>query len=343
MDADATDRCTRPTEGQDTVPKLLITSLTVPTGEDPVLTQLRNAGWQIEFSPYRPDRTDTELAEVIRGADAVVAGTDPFTERAFAGADRLKLIARVGVGHDAIHTEAATRRDIAVTITVGVNNDAVADFAMTLIMALGRQLLPNHESVRTGGWKRAIGTDIWGKTIGIIGTGLIGRGVARRAHGFNMRILARDLYPDASIQEQYGARYVELDELLQASDFVTLHVTLNPHTRHMIGARQFALMKPSAYIVNTCRGPVIDEAAMIDALQTGGIAGAGLDVFEREPPVGSPLLTLPNVVLAPHVAGISQESQRGMADMAYAEVLRLARNEPFLHAVNQAGLGQTTR
>lgn len=321
------------------VPRVLITSPSMRyADDDPSILALREAGWEVEYSPWRADRTDAQLGEALRGIDAVIAGSDPFTERALDLADRLKLIARVGVGYDAIDVEAATRRKVAITTTVGANNDAVADYAMALLLALARQVVANHEAVRAGSWKRTIGVDVWSKTIGVIGTGLIGAGVVRRAHGFNMRILAYDVVQNPELVERHGVEYVALDRLLRESDFVTLHVNLNRHTHHMIGARELALMKPTACLINTCRGPVIDEAALVDALKVSRIAGAGLDVFEREPPVGSPLLDLPNVVLAPHVAGISRESQRAMGEMAVGEVLRLGRGEPLRHVVNREAL-----
>lgn len=321
------------------VPQVLITSPSMTyADDDPSIRALRVAGWEVEYSPYRADRTDVQLGEALPGIDAVIAGSDPFTERALALADRLKLIARVGVGYDAVDVAAATQRKIAITTTVGANNDAVADYAMALLLALGRQVVANHDAVRAGAWKRSIGVDVWSKAIGVIGTGLIGGGVVRRAHGFAMRILAYDVVRNQELVERYGVEYVGLGRLLGEADFVTLHVNLNRHTHHLIGAKELALMKPTAYLINTCRGPVIDEAALVDALKDSRIAGAGLDVFEREPPAGSPLLDLPNVVLAPHVAGISRESQRAMGEMAAGNVVRLGRGEPLQHVVNPEAL-----
>ena len=263
----------------------------------------------------------------------MLAGNDPMTAAVLEQAPRLKLIARVGVGYDTVDVEAARRRGIAVTVTPGANEHAVADYALASMLALLRNVVHNHVTAAANQWDRRPGVDLSGKTVGIVGLGRIGKLVARRLSGFDVRLLATDPYPDAGFASTYGVRYMPLDDLLAAADVVTLHVLLTPETRHLLNARRLALLKPRAFVVNTCRGAVIDERALDAALRAGQIAGAALDVFEEEPPSDSPILTAPNVLLSPHIAGISQEAAQRMAEMAVAEAVRSLQGLPPLHPV----------
>ena len=244
---------------------------------------------------------------------ATVASSEPYTERVFAAAPDFKVVARMGVGYDQVDVAAATRHGVAVAMAFGTNHEAVADHAFALIAALGCQILPYHDKVMAGRWGGNIHASHWQSTVGIIGLGRIGRAVARRCKGFEMRVLAYDTMQDEAYARANGIEYVPLERLLAASDFVTVHTPHNAETDRIINRERLALMKPTAYLVNTSRGGTVDEAALTDALREGRIAGAGLDVFEIEPlPDGSPLRELSNVIMSPHSAG---SNRRSVADM----------------------------
>jgi glyoxylate reductase len=231
-------------------------------------------------------------------------------------------VSNVAVGYDNIDIPAATANRVMVTNTPGVLDDATADFAFTLLMAAARRVVQGDTFVRQGnfkGWEidMMLGADVHDATLGIIGIGRIGRGVARRAKGFNMRVLYSDtnpLLPD--VEQQLGATHVDLPRLLAESDFISVHVPLTAETHHLLSAPQFAQMKPTAIIVNTSRGPVVDEAALVEALKSHRIAAAGLDVYEREPAVHPGLIALHNVVLAPHIASATTRTRSEMSAMA---------------------------
>jgi phosphoglycerate dehydrogenase-like enzyme len=282
---------------------------------------LREAGFELEVSPRDHDRSAAEMIELIDGAFAVIADADPFDETVFAAAPDLRIIARCGVGLDSIDLDAAARAGVAVTITPEVNNEAVADHALALILAAVRRLHEQDAIVRGGGWRsfETVSWQLHGATVGIVGYGAIGRAVARRLAGFGVELLVHDPFV-------HDVEVTDLDELLARSDVVTLHTPLSPQTRGIVDARAIALMKPDAVIVNTARGPVIDQDALVDALRGGRLGAAGLDVFEVEPPLGSPLLELPNVILSPHVGGISDASNLAMSRMATASVLDAVQN-----------------
>lgn len=313
---------------------VLSTSILIPPTDEELLAPLRAIGATVAYSPFPGRRAPGEMAALLRNTDAMLAGTDPMTAAVLDEAPKLKLIARVGVGYDAVDVEAAHRRGVTVTVTPGANEHAVADYTLASMLALLRGVVHNHVTTAAGEWNRRPGVDLSGKTVGIVGLGRIGKLVARRLAGFDVQLLAADLYPDAAFAAQYGIRYVPLDDLLVAADVVTFHVLLTPETRHLLDARRLALLKPSAFVVNTCRGPVIDEHALAQALTAGQLAGAALDVFEEEPPRASPVLTAPNVLLSPHIAGISKEAARRMAEMAVAEAVRSLQGQPPLHPVH---------
>lgn len=264
-----------------------------------------------------------ELVERARGAAAVVSQlTDRLGADVIAQLDGVRVIANVAVGYDNIDVAAATARGIAVTNTPGVLTETTADFAFALLMAAARRIPEAHAFVHSGQWRTWIidllaGQDVHGATLGIFGLGRIGAAVARRGRGFGMRILYCDDRPaPPELERELDARRVTKEELLRESDFVSLHVPLTPATRHLIGAAELALMKPTAVLINTARGPVVDEAALADVLEKRTIWAAGLDVFEQEPTVHPKLLGLPNVVLAPHIASASFATRRRMSLMA---------------------------
>ncbi len=264
-----------------------------------------------------------ELLARISGKQAVVSQlTDKFTPTVLDQLDGVRVIANVAVGFDNIDVAAATRHKILVTNTPDVLTDTTADFAFALLMAAARRVVEGHHFVHSGQWTKwridlLVGQDVHHRTLGIFGMGRIGQAVARRGRGFEMRILYHDAMraPEA-VERETGAELVSAERLLSESDFVSLHVPLLPETRHMIGAEQLRRMKPTAILVNTSRGPVVDEAALATALAEHVIAGAGIDVFENEPRVHPGLLKLDNVVLAPHIASASVDTRRKMSMMA---------------------------
>lgn len=241
-----------------------------------------------------------ELAAALSGMDAVLASLDGYSAAVLSSSasSKLKIIARWGVGYDSVDVPAATRHGIVVTYTPDLLNEAVADYTFALLLALARRVHEAHGTMQRGEWKNAWGEDVGGRTLGIIGLGRIGKAVARRAAGFGMRILAHTAHPDPANK---SVEFVSLEKLLAESDFVSLHAALTPETRGMIGEAQLHQMKPTAYLINTGRGALLDEAALVRALKENWIAGAALDVFTTEPlPANSALRSAPNLLLSPH-------------------------------------------
>jgi len=268
----------------------------------------------------RPSRAEV-LRRVADKDGLICLLTEKIDEELLAAAPRLRTVANIAVGFDNIDVEACTRHNVAASNTPGVLDETTADFAWTLLMAVARRLIEGDALARSGGWKgwnldQLCGADIWGKTLGILGFGRIGRSVARRAYGFGMRVIYNDaVRAPVELESQLDAEFMERDAVLREADFLSLHVPLLPATRGLIGPRELALMKPTAFLINTSRGPVVQEAALIAALERRQIAGAALDVYEREPQIGHGLLR-PNVVLAPHLASASLETRSRMAMMA---------------------------
>jgi phosphoglycerate dehydrogenase-like enzyme len=274
------------------------------------LELLRQAGCQTVIPPKFGPLTASELAALLPEADAVLASLDEYSATLLgsSAAKSVKIIARWGVGFDAIDVPAATQQGIVVTYTPGLLDDAVADYTFALLLALARRVPEGHTAMREGGWKIAWGNDVAGKTLGIIGCGRIGMAVARRASGFAMRLLAYNRKPRPEA-EKLGVTFVSFDELLAQSDFISIHVALTPQTRGMIGEAQFRKMKPGASLINTARGALVDETALVKALDENRIAGAALDVFTTEPlPPDSPLRSTPHLLLSPHQASSSRET-----------------------------------
>jgi glyoxylate reductase len=263
------------------------------------------------------------IIQKARDVDALASLlSDKIDAEVFDAAPKLKIVAQLAVGFDNIDVKEATKRGTYVTNTPGVLTETTADFAWTLLMAVARRVVEADKYVRNGQWKvgwhpsMLSGRDVYGATIGIVGAGRIGSAVAKRAKGFNMKTLYYDVIPRPELEKELGAKRVDLDTLLKESDFVSVHVPLMKQTYHLINEERLKLMKKTAYLINNSRGPVVDEKALYKALKGGGIAGAALDVFGREPtPVDNPLLTLDNVVVAPHISSASHETRSRMAEM----------------------------
>jgi D-3-phosphoglycerate dehydrogenase / 2-oxoglutarate reductase len=287
------------------------------------LQPLGDAGFEIVMNEKGRLLTEDELIQRLPSVYATVAGGEPYTERVFESSADLKVIARFGVGWDKVDVEAATRHGIAVAMAFGANHESVADGAMALALGLSVNLLGHHARVVQGGWGCGFHSGLWGRTMGIVGLGRIGRAVARRAQGFAMRVLAYDAAPDRDYARDNDIELVPLDQLLVEADVVSLHTPILPQTRNMIGAKELGLMKPTAFIINTARGGLIEETALYRALSERRIAGAGLDVFALEPPQGSPLLKLDNVILTPHAIGMDEAAERLMAERCVSNILAI--------------------
>ncbi len=277
-----------------------------------------------------------ELIRRLRGKDGLICHIISTIDDEVLASPGLKVVSNVAVGYNNIDVAAATRRGIVVTNTPDVLTETTADFAFTLLMAAARRVVEADQYARSGQWTAwkwdlLWGADIHGKTLGIVGFGRIGRAVARRATGFDMRVLYYDtVRADAAAERELHATAVDMETLLRESDFVTLHTLLGPATRHLINERTLRLMKKTAVLVNAARGPVVDEAALVRALSERWIAGAGLDVFEEEPTIHPGLLPLRNVTLAPHIASASGETRIGMAMLAVRNCLAVLDGKPAL-------------
>jgi glyoxylate reductase len=282
-----------------------------------------------------------ELLEAARGASGILS---TVTEKVDAGlmdaaGEGLKVVANMAVGFDNIDLDAAGERGVVVTNTPEVLSETTADTAFMLLMAAARRLGEAERMLRAGGWDawgpmQLLGPDVWGKKLGIVGFGRIGQALARRASGFDMEVAYHDMRRNEEAERELGARYLELEELLETCDFVSVHAPLTDETRHLIGEKELEGMKDTSVLVNTSRGPVVDEAALAEALAEGRIFAAGLDVFEEEPKVHPRLLELENVVLAPHIGSASIETRDKMAALAAENLVAVLRGEEPKTPVN---------
>jgi D-3-phosphoglycerate dehydrogenase len=286
------------------------------------------AGAEIVAAPRPGPLPETEIRHLLKGFDAVIASSDPYTRAVLAASPRLKLIARWGVGIDTIDLETATEFGIAVTNAPGATTEAVADYTFAMILALARHLCPARELMASGGWGEFRGVEVWRKCLGVIGFGAIGRAVARRAAGFAMSVLAFDPHVAPKQVREAGARPASLPELLAEADFVTLHAALTAETTDMIDATALRRMKRSAYLINAGRGRLVDEAALQRALEEDWIAGAALDVYTEEPlPSEHPLRRLPRCLALPHNAFNTVEAAAAVNRSVVENVHAVMRGE----------------
>lgn len=305
-------------------PRILVTRLIPRAGLDLIAA---GSEYRVLGGSVPPDH-EALLAAVREGWDGIVSTlTEKVNAELLDACPGLRVVANMAVGFDNVDVSAATRRGIMVTNTPGVLTETTADLAWLLLMAAGRGLVAAQAYLRAGRWKTwepeaLLGRDIHGSTLGLVGLGRIGQAVARRARGFDMRILYADRVPRPEGAEELGAEYRELRDLLREADFVSVHVPLSPDTRHLFGDREFALMKRTAVFVNTSRGPIVDQAALYRALRDRVIFAAGIDVFETEPvALDEPLLQLENVVCTPHIGSASVATRNEMARLAAANAL----------------------
>jgi phosphoglycerate dehydrogenase-like enzyme len=290
--------------------------------------RLRAAGLDVECAPKIGARATADVAALASGAVAAIVSTDPFDASVFALAPPLRVIARVGVGTDSIDLDAATAAGVAVMITPGANRETAADHAVAMMLAALRRIVEHDGAVRRGEWRRGGAQTPWdlhGTTVGLVGFGSIGRAVAERLRGFDVRlVVAGPALTPADVDEPLAS----LDELLAQADVVSLHLPLSDGTRQLIGASELDRLRPGAILVNTSRGGLVDEAALAQRLRDGRLRGAALDVFLHEPDVPRRLRELPNVVLTPHIGGLSVRSIAAMTEQATTHVLEALRGRP---------------
>lgn len=314
--------------------RVLITTVFLQPG-DGIDQLIREAGYETVHSHWTGRRTEDELIDLLQGIDGAIVAGDKFTPRVIQSVDRLKVISRTGVGYDAIDVAAATARGIAVCSTPDVNKYSVADWTIGLILQCARKIVQNEAEVRVGRWTRIEGRDLWDSTLGLVGLGSIGKEVVRRARAFGMRIIACDPRQDEAFAAENGVSYVSMEELLRESDYVSLHTFLNKDTRHMVNAERLALMKPTAYLINTSRGGIVDQEALYEALKARRIAGAALDVFESEPlEENSPLRKLDNLYVSAHVGGVTSDARARSGRTAAENLLAVLQGRKPLHIVN---------
>ncbi|MBE3593048.1 MAG: D-glycerate dehydrogenase [Thermoanaerobacter sp.] len=282
---------------------------------------------EVEVSPYDRMLTKEELLEKVQGKNAVITQlTDKVDKEFFEASKEVKIVANYAVGFDNIDLEEATKRGVYITNTPDVLTNATAELAWALLFATARRVVESDKFMRAGkfqGWAPMLflGKGVTGKTLGIIGAGRIGQAFGKMAKGFDMKILYTARSPKKEFEEETGAQYVNLDTLLKESDFVSIHVPLTPETRHLIGEKELKLMKKSAILINTGRGPVVDEKALVKALKNKDIYAAGLDVYEREPLFEEELAQLDNVVMLPHIGSATEEARRDMSILVAENII----------------------
>ena len=316
-------------------PNVYITRLIPQNG-----IELLQASCTVEVSPHDRPLTRQELLENIKGRDGIITLlTDKVDAEFFEAAAGVKGVANFAVGFDNMEVKEASKRGIPLSNTPGVLTNATAEMAWALLFAVCRRVVESDAVMRSGQWPgwgplQFIGGDVAGKTLGIVGSGRIGAAMAMKSRGFEMPVLYTDAYRNEMLEKELGAKKVEFEELLAASDFVSIHAPLLPETRHMFGAKQFAMMKKTAYLINTARGPIIHEAELVEALKNGVIAGAGLDVYEFEPKMVEGLKELKNVVVAPHTASATVSSREGMSRLAAENLLAMLAGKPAPTCLN---------
>ncbi len=302
--------------------KILVTPTSLQPGKnDRALEQLRAFSPDLVFNETGKPLSEGDLIPLLRGCDGYIAGLDSITAKVLDACPGLKVISRYGAGVDRVDLAAARERNIAVTNTPGANSEAVGELALALMLSVARQVPFLDRSTREGGWVRTTGMELKGKTLGILGLGAIGRVLARSAAGLEMTVLAFDPYIDAAYCAAHGIRACSFEEILEQADVLSLHLPLNDGTRHIIDGTAIGKMKPTAILINTSRGGLIDEEAALAALEEKRLGGLGLDAFETEPPGDSPLFAFPNVVVTPHTGAHTREATDNMAAMAVRNLI----------------------
>ena len=310
------------------MPKAIIAPAPLAKLQGEFLSVLKRAGFELVYPAKVAQLSEEEMLVNLAGVSASLAGSEPYTNAVFDKLPELKIVARAGVGYDAVDVQAATAHGVVVTFAPGTNQDAVAEHTFMLILALAKNLFGQHQPIKDGKWPRQANLPLRGRTLGIFGMGRIGKAVALRGIAFGMKIVAYEPFPDKAFMEKHGIKLTTLEEVLKLGDYVTMHMPAMEETKNLINAKTLALMKPTAFIINTARGAIIDETALADALKNKRLAGAGLDVFAEEPPKpDNPLLKLDNVVLTAHMAGVDVQSRDEMALLAAQCIARISQGE----------------
>jgi D-3-phosphoglycerate dehydrogenase len=309
------------------VATVLVTVRGADVGAGGPFAALHEAGHTVRHAPRERDAPLAEAVAALRGCSAVIAGGEPYPAELFAAAPQLRHVARFGAGFDAVDVGAATARGVVVTTGAGANAGAVADLTLGLMLAVARNVALHDRAIRGGVWQGRLGADVWQQTLGIVGLGRIGQAVARRARGFEMRLLACEPAPDAAAVRELGVELAPLERVFAESDFVTLHLPASRETAGLVDARLLGLMKPTAFFINAARGALVDEAALAAALRAGRIAGAGLDVRASEPPADTRFSDLDTVVMTPHTGAATPTARLRSGQAAARSVVQLLRGE----------------
>jgi D-3-phosphoglycerate dehydrogenase len=314
--------------------RLLVTPTSYGKNDPRLKTELEALVAEVIYNPTGKPLKSPEVAGLLRGVDGYIAGVDNIDRAALQQADRLKVISRYGVGVDSVDLQAAAERGIVVTNTPGANSVSVAELTVGLLLSLARQIPEGAAALRQGNYPRLAGVSLEGKAIGIVGLGAIGKELARRLRGFDCRLIAFDPFPDRAFAEANGVELLPLDDLLERSDFISLHLPLLPETQGLVNRDFLAKTKRGAFLVNTARGEIIEESALLEALQSGHLRGAALDVFAVEPPSpDNPLLAMKQVISTPHLASQTDSATNRMGWMAFHDCLAVLRGEVPAHRV----------
>ena len=314
--------------------RLLVTPTSYGKNDPRLKSELEEQVGEVVYNPTGKPLSSAEVARLLPGIDGYIAGLDTIDRAALQAADRLKVIARYGVGVDGVDLMTAKEMNIVVTNTPGANSVSVAELTLALILAMARQIPQGVAATRQGQFPRLTGLALEGKTVGILGLGSIGKQLARRLSSFDCRILAFDPYPDGEFAARHKVELASQDRVLAEADFLSLQLPLLPETRGLVNQDFLAMMKPGAFLVNTARGELIDEDALLQALRSGHLRGAALDVFAQEPPdPGHPLLALPQVIATPHLGSQTDGATNTMGWMAFNDCLAVLRGETPQHKV----------
>lgn len=316
--------------------KILVTPTSMKEGtKSKAIDQLNNFTTDLVYNPYGRPLTEDELIPLLKDCDGYIAGLDEVTEKVLSQCKKLKVVSRYGAGVDRVDLAAAKLNNIVVTNTPGVNADAVAELAFGLVLNLARKILLLNQKTRAGEWVRSTGIELKGKTIGILGLGAIGRNLARYAQGFSMNVIAYDPYINEAYAKDNHITVATFEQVIENADVISLHLPLTEETKHLINWDTISRMKPGALLINTSRGGIIDEDAAYEALSDGRLGGLGLDAFEVEPPTGSPLFTLDNVVVTPHTGAHTKEATENMADLAVENLINVLSGKECKYIINR--------
>jgi D-3-phosphoglycerate dehydrogenase len=314
--------------------RVLVTATSYAMNDPTLRSDLEEAVGEVTYNTTEHPLTATELTAIIRGIDGMIAGLDEISGEVIEAADRLRVIARYGVGLDRVDLEAARRKGVVVTNTPGANAVSVAELTVGLMVALARHIVDAHQRTKAGEWPRLNGTTLAGKTIGLLGLGSIGSHVAQMLSGFNCRVIGYDPAVGRQDAARLGVEWTDRDEVIRGADFLSLHLPATPATENMLNRELIAMMKNGAYLVNTARSELIDEDALIEALESGKIAGVALDTFRHEPPgANHPLLQYEQVLATPHTGSHTDDSTNAMGRMALNDSLAVLRGEEPQHRI----------